>query len=125
MSVKELIRFNNFSFRYNSREDKILEDINLSIKSNEITVLAGPTGCGKTTLLRAIVGLIPNMYEGEYTGDVIVDGIKIRDAEIKEIAKRVGFVFQNPENQIFMFSVERDIAFGLENLGLEQEILLI
>ena len=45
-----------------------------------------------------------------------------RDAEIKEIAKRVGFVFQNPENQIFMFSVERDIAFGLENLGIEQEI---
>ena len=123
MSVKELIRFNNFSFRYNSREDKILEDINLSIKSNEITVLAGPTGCGKSTLLRAIVGLIPNMYEGEYTGDVIVDGIKIRDAEIKEIAKRVGFVFQNPENQIFMFSVERDIAFGLENLSLEQEII--
>ena len=123
MSIKELIRFNNFSFRYNSRNDKILEDINLSIKSNEITVLAGPTGCGKSTLLRAIVGLIPNMYEGEYTGDVIVDGIKIRDAEIKEIAKRVGFVFQNPENQIFMFSVERDIAFGLENLGLEQEII--
>ena len=123
MSVKEVIRFNNFSFRYNSRDDKILEDINLSIKSNEITVLAGPTGCGKSTLLRAIVGLIPNMYEGEYTGDVIVDGIKIRDAEIKEIAKRVGFVFQNPENQIFMFSVERDIAFGLENLGLEQEII--
>ena len=123
MSVKELIRFNNFSFRYNSREDRILEDINLSIKSNEITVLAGPTGCGKSTLLRAIVGLIPNMYEGEYAGDVIVDGIKIRDAEIKEIAKRVGFVFQNPENQIFMFSVERDIAFGLENLGLEQEII--
>ena len=123
MSVKELIRFNNFSFRYNSRDDKILEDINLSIKSNEITVLAGPTGCGKSTLLRAIVGLIPNMYEGEYTGDVIVDGIKIRDAEIKEIAKRVGFVFQNPENQIFMFSVERDIAFGLENLGLEREII--
>ena len=123
MSVKELIRFNNFSFRYNSRDDKILEDINLSIKSNEITVLAGPTGCGKSTLLRAIVGLIPNMYEGEYAGDVIVDGIKIREAEIKEIAKRVGFVFQNPENQIFMFSVERDIAFGLENLGLEQEII--
>ena len=123
MSIKELIRFNNFSFRYNSRDDKILEDINLSIKSNEITVLAGPTGCGKSTLLRAIVGLIPNMYEGEYTGDVIVDGIKIKDAEIKEIAKRVGFVFQNPENQIFMFSVERDIAFGLENLGLEQEII--
>ena len=59
----------------------------------------------------------------KYVGEVIVDGIKIKDAEIKEIAKRVGFVFQNPENQIFMFSVERDIAFGLENLGIEQEII--
>ena len=69
------------------------------------------------------MGLIPNMYDGEYSGDVIVDGIKVRDAEIKEIAKRVGFVFQNPENQIFMFSVERDIAFGLENLCIEQGII--
>ena len=123
MSKKEIIKFNDFSFKYSSSDTNILENINLSIKSNEITVLAGPTGCGKSTLLRSIVGLIPNMYDGEYSGEVIVDGIKIKDAEIKEIAKRVGFVFQNPENQIFMFSVERDIAFGLENLGIEQEII--
>ena len=123
MSKKEIIKFNDFSFKYSSSDTNILENINLSIKSNEITVLAGPTGCGKSTLLRSIVGLIPNMYDGEYSGEVIVDGIRIKDAEIKEIAKLVGFVFQNPENQIFMFSVERDIAFGLENLGIEQEII--
>jgi|TARA_B110000263_G_scaffold108470_1_gene94842 energy-coupling factor transporter ATP-binding protein EcfA2 len=123
MPKKEIIKFNDFSFKYSSSDTNILENINLSIKSNEITVLAGPTGCGKSTLLKSIVGLIPNMYDGEYSGDVIVDGIKVRDAEIKEIAKRVGFVFQNPENQIFMFSVERDIAFGLENLCIEQGII--
>ena len=123
MSKKEIIKFNDFSFKYSSSKTNILENINLSIESNEITVLAGPTGCGKSTLLRSIVGLIPNMYDGEYSGEVIVDGIRIKDAEIKEIAERVGFVFQNPENQIFMFSVERDIAFGLENLGIEQEII--
>lgn len=123
MSKKEIIKFNDFSFKYSSSKTNILENINLSIESNEITVLAGPTGCGKSTLLKSIVGLIPNMYDGEYSGEVIVDGIRIKDAEIKEIAKRVGFVFQNPENQIFMFSVERDIAFGLENLGIEQEII--
>jgi len=123
MSKKEIIKFNDFSFKYSSSDTNILENINLSIESNEITVLAGPTGCGKSTLLKSIVGLIPNMYDGEYSGDVIVDGIKVRNAEIKEIAKRVGFVFQNPENQIFMFSVERDIAFGLENLGIEQGII--
>ena len=123
MPKKEIIKFNDFSFKYSSSDTNILENINLSIKSNEITVLAGPTGCGKSTLLKSIVGLIPNMYDGEYSGDVIVDGIKVRNAEIKEIAKRVGFVFQNPENQIFMFSVERDIAFGLENLCIEQGII--
>ena len=123
MAKEEIIKFNDFSFKYSSSDTSILENINLSIKSNEITVLAGPTGCGKSTLLRSIVGLIPNMYDGEYSGEVIVDGIRIKDAEIKEIAKLVGFVFQNPENQIFMFSVERDIAFGLENLGIEQEII--
>ena len=123
MSKKEIIKFNDFSFKYSSSKTNILENINLSIKSNEITVLAGPTGCGKSTLLRSIVGLIPNMYDGEYSGEVIVDGIRIKDAEIKEIAEQVGFVFQNPENQIFMFSVERDIAFGLENLGIKQEII--
>ena len=123
MAKEEIIKFNDFSFKYSSSDANILENINLSIKSNEITVLAGPTGCGKSTLLRSIVGLIPNMYDGEYSGEVIVDGIRIKDAEMKEIAKRVGFVFQNPENQIFMFSVERDIAFGLENLGIEQEII--
>ncbi|NSL77159.1 MAG: ABC transporter ATP-binding protein [Thaumarchaeota archaeon] len=123
MSKEAIIKFNDFSFKYSSSKTNILENINLSIESNEITVLAGPTGCGKSTLLRSIVGLIPNMYDGEYSGEVIVDGIRIKDAEIKEIAERVGFVFQNPENQIFMFSVERDIAFGLENLGIEQEII--
>ena len=123
MSKEEIIKFNDFSFKYSSSKTNILENINLSIESSEITVLAGPTGCGKSTLLRSIVGLIPNMYDGEYSGEVIVDGIRIKDAEIKEIAKRVGFVFQNPENQIFMFSVERDIAFGLENLGIEQKII--
>ena len=123
MSKEEIIKFNDFSFKYSSSKTNILENINLSIESNEITVLAGPTGCGKSTLLRSIVGLIPNMYDGEYSGEVIVDGIRIKDAEIKEIAERVGFVFQNPENQIFMFSVERDIAFGLENLGIKQEII--
>tara|TARA_B100001750_G_scaffold90487_1_gene71532 strand:+ start:717 stop:1562 length:846 start_codon:yes stop_codon:yes gene_type:complete len=120
MSAKDIIKFKDFSFKYSSSNNNILENINLNIKSNEITVLAGPTGCGKSTLLRSIVGLIPNMYDGEYVGEVTVDGIIIKDAEIKDIAKRVGFVFQNPENQIFMFSVERDIAFGLENLGIEQ-----
>ena len=95
MSAKDIIKFKDFSFKYSSSNNNILENINLNIKSNEITVLAGPTGCGKSTLLRSIVGLIPNMYDGEYVGEVTVDGIIIKDAEIKDIAKRVGFLIKS------------------------------
>tara|TARA_B100000408_G_scaffold117571_1_gene95743 strand:+ start:3070 stop:3924 length:855 start_codon:yes stop_codon:yes gene_type:complete len=117
----KIIKFENFSFKYNNSKNLILKNINLDINKDEITTLAGPTGCGKSTLLRTINGLIPHMYNGEYNGRILVDGINVKDVEMKEIAKKVGFVFQNPENQIFMFTVERDIAFGLENLGVEQK----
>ncbi len=77
----------------------------------------GPSGCGKSTLLRAVNGLIPHMYTGEYLGSVSVGDHKVSEARMSELAQTVGLLFQNPENQIFMFSVERDIAFGLENLA--------
>jgi energy-coupling factor transporter ATP-binding protein EcfA2 len=62
-------------------------------------------------------GLIPHMYGGDYLGDVRVAGRSVKSSAMRDLAQTVGFLFQNPENQIFMFSVERDIAFGLENLG--------
>ncbi len=84
-------------------------------------VLAGPSGCGKSTLLRAVNGLIPHMYGGEYSGDVRVGGASVKSSSMTDLAQKVGFLFQNPENQIFMFSVERDVAFGLENLGVARQ----
>jgi len=87
------------------------------MKRGEIAVLAGASGSGKTTLLRSINGLIPHIYPGEYTGRVVVDGLVAQETPTYELAKKIGFLFQNPENQIFMFTVERDVAFGLENLG--------
>jgi len=90
----------------------------LTVPEGEIVVLAGPSGCGKSTLLRSVNGLIPHMYSGDYEGDVKVDGTSVKGSTMKDLAQKVGFLFQNPENQIFMFTVERDIAFGLENLGI-------
>ena len=92
-------------------------DFDLAVPEGEVVVLAGPSGCGKSTLLRAVNGLIPHMYSGEYSGKVRVGGLNVKDSEMRDLAQKVGFLFQNPENQIFMFTVERDIAFGLENLG--------
>lgn len=112
-----LIEINDLTFRYYASERKVLDDVNLDIMSGEIVLIAGRSGSGKSTLLRAINGLIPHQHAGEYIGKVIVDGLEVASTRMSEIATKVGYIFQNPENQIFMFSVERDIAFGLENLS--------
>ncbi|MHB8568082.1 MAG: energy-coupling factor ABC transporter ATP-binding protein [Nitrososphaerales archaeon] len=111
-----LVEVKNLSFQYLGSPHKVLDDINLDIRSNEIVLIAGHSGSGKSTLLRAINGLIPHQHSGNYEGSVLVDGLMVSKTNMSELAKKVGYVFQNPENQIFMFSVERDIAFGLENL---------
>ncbi|MGQ9781742.1 MAG: energy-coupling factor ABC transporter ATP-binding protein [Nitrososphaeria archaeon] len=116
-----LIQFVDFSFSYLGSSNPTLKNINLSIGEGEFVLLVGPSGCGKSTLLRCINGLIPHLYNGVYQGKVIVDNKVVSETNVSELATKVGFVFQNPENQIFMFSVEKDIVFGLENIGVERE----
>ncbi|MDA4128542.1 MAG: ATP-binding cassette domain-containing protein [Thaumarchaeota archaeon] len=118
--MPELVEVSQLSFRYQDSRRWILKDLNLNVKSEEILLLAGSSGCGKSTLLRSINGLIPHMYSGEYKGAVTVAGSLVKDTQMNVLAQKVGLLFQNPENQIFMFSVERDIAFGLENLGVPE-----
>lgn len=115
--MTDILGIRGLSFRYPEAPRKAVSGFDLAIPEGEIVVLAGPSGCGKSTLLRAVNGLIPHMYSGEYSGDVMVAGASVKDSDMRELAQKVGFLFQNPENQIFMFSVERDIAFGLENIG--------
>ncbi len=115
--MPEIVRVEKLSFRYQDTSKWVVREFDLAAGAEEIMILAGPSGCGKSTLLRSINGLIPHMYPGEYTGDVFVDGKKVRETAMSHLAQQVGLLFQNPENQIFMFSVERDVAFGLENLG--------
>ena len=116
--MASLLDVKGFSFRYTDSAKWAVKDFDLEAGEGEVVVLAGPSGCGKSTLLRAINGLIPHMYNGEYVGSVEVAGKVVAATQMRELAQLVGFLFQNPENQIFMFSVERDVAFGLENLGL-------
>lgn len=120
---RKIVEFRNYSFKYSGASAPVLEDIEFSVREGEIVVLAGASGSGKSTILRSINGLIPHVYPGEYKGEVIVDGLLVKETPTYELARRVGFLFQNPENQIFMFTVERDIAFGLENLGYPPEVI--
>ena len=116
-----LIKAKNLTFTYAGREKPSIEDVNLSIDKGEFVILTGPSGCGKTTLCRCFNGLIPHFYNGELKGEVTVAGLKVDEHPTYELACHVGMVFQNPENQLFALSVEKDVAFGLENLGLPRE----
>lgn len=119
-----IIRVENLSFRYYGSEQHALRDVDLVVRRGEFVVLAGRSGCGKTTLLRCLNGLIPNFYEGEMYGRVLVDGMDTRHTPPHILSQVAGMVFQNPDNQLFALSVEADIAFPLENLGLPREVIL-
>jgi energy-coupling factor transporter ATP-binding protein EcfA2 len=119
--INTVVHVDQLSFRYIDAEKPALDGVSFDINEGEVVVLAGRSGCGKSTLLRCINGLIPHMYAGEYRGSITVDGERVDQTPMSKLAQKVGLLFQNPENQIFMFSVERDIAFGLENLSVPRE----
>lgn len=116
-----LIEFHNFYFRYKRNKEYQLNEISIKIDENKFILLAGPTGSGKTTLIRCMNGLIPQFYPGFYRGYVKVLGKDTAEAPIADLSTEVGIVFQNPENQLISMSVEHEIAFGMENLGIPRE----
>ena len=112
-----VIKATDLTYTYPGREKPALTKLSLTIKKGEFIILTGPSGCGKTTLCRCFNGLIPHFYSGKLEGDLAVAGLNVIEHSICDLAQHVGFVFQNPENQLFALSVEKDVAFGLENLG--------
>lgn len=116
-----IIEAKELTYTYPIGEKPAFEDVNLQISKGEFVIITGPSGCGKTTLCRCFNGLIPHFYGGKLEGEITVCGLCVRDHPTYEIAQYVGMVFQNPENQLFALSVEKDVAFGLENLGVSRE----
>lgn len=119
-----IIEVHGLSYRYPNTSNHILNNISLSINEGEFVVITGPSGCGKTTLCRCFNGLIPHFYGGEFIGEVIVDGLSVKNTPTNILSQRVGMVFQDPESQLFSLSVEREIAFGLENLGVSRDEMI-
>ncbi|MCK4313515.1 ATP-binding cassette domain-containing protein [Candidatus Bathyarchaeota archaeon] len=116
-----IIETKNLTYIYPNRTAPSIKDVSIKIEKGEFTLITGPSGCGKTTLCRCFNGLIPHFYEGSIEGEVTAAGLKVIEHPICELAKHVGLVFQNPENQLFALSVEKDVAFGLENLGVPRD----
>jgi ABC-type sugar transport system ATPase subunit len=115
-----VIRISNLRYSYPERSENSLNSISLTVEDGEFAILKGLSGSGKTTLLRSINGIVPFFYGGRISGSVEVDGISTRH-DVRNVRKRVGLLFQDPENQIVMSSVKREIAFGMENLGFERK----
>ncbi|MEM2125229.1 MAG: ABC transporter ATP-binding protein [Candidatus Methanosuratincola sp.] len=116
-----IIEVKGLCYTYPESESPSLIDVNFKAEPGEFVLVTGPSGCGKTTFCRALNGLIPNSYGGDFKGEVIVDGLLTTSTPVYELAQRVGLVFQNPENELFCTTVEREVAFGPENLALPRE----
>lgn len=116
--MDNLIEIENLSFWYGDNQDSpVLKEINLTVKKGEFIAVVGPNGCGKSTLIRHLNGLLlPNK------GRVTVAGLDTRvEGNLADIRRKVGMVFQNPDNQLLASVVEEDVAFGPENLCLPRE----
>jgi energy-coupling factor transporter ATP-binding protein EcfA2 len=118
-----MIETKGLTYTYPGGSKQSITDVSIKIEKGEFALITGPSGCGKTTLCRCFNGLIPHFYQGEMKGETTVAGMNISEHPIYELAKHVGLVFQNPENQLFALSVEKDVAFGLENLGTQRETM--
>jgi energy-coupling factor transporter ATP-binding protein EcfA2 len=118
--LNSVIEFNDFSWKYKASKDLVLKSINLKIFQGEFIGIMGPTGAGKSTLCSCINGLIPLRTRGWIKGNVKILGMNTRTAKMTELGQRVGLIFQDPETQFVMMTVEDEIVLGLETLGLSR-----
>ena len=108
-------------YTYRKQDDFwVISDINIRIGPDEYVLICGASGSGKSTLCRTFNGLIPHFYGGKIDGDIRVSGKSTLNQSVGDLFMHVGMVFQNPETQLFNHTVTREIAFGLESLGLSQ-----
>jgi len=116
-----MIRVEELSFKYTGAKEYSLKNINLKVKKGEFLGILGASGSGKSTLCLTFNGIIPHSIKGEFNGNVFVQGYNTKEASVAELSKFVGLVLQNPDSQLFNMTVEEEVAFSLENLGLDVE----
>ncbi|MFH1788123.1 MAG: energy-coupling factor transporter ATPase [Candidatus Altiarchaeota archaeon] len=115
MKKKPIVSFRDVSFWYPGSDSAALRGVSLNVYPSEFMLVVGSSGSGKSTFLRCINGLVPHFSGGRFKGSVSVCGLDTKKNRVRDLAEHVGFVFQDPENQFIMSSVESELAFGLEN----------
>ena len=116
-----MIKIENVTYTYPEAVAPALKEVSLSVADGECVLLCGKSGCGKSSVIRLINGMIPNFYEGELTGSVLHDGRHVSELPLYAIAEKTGTVFQNPRTQFYTVNTTSEIAFGCENLGMPRE----
>ncbi|KGX89329.1 energy-coupling factor ABC transporter ATP-binding protein [Pontibacillus marinus] len=116
---RSFLTFNNVSFQYREDYPWVLQNVTLNVKPNEWVAIIGHNGSGKSTMAKLMNGLLFPQH-----GSVVVDGEELAEETIWEIRKKVGMVFQNPDNQFVGTTVKDDVAFGLENHGVPREEMI-
>lgn len=106
---------------YKGREEPVLKRVNLRVERGEFLGIMGPSSVGKTTLCLTFTGIIPQRIPGSFKGNVKVLGLDTREADVTELTKRVGMVFEDPESQFVMSTIEDELVIGLEPLNLGRE----
>lgn len=116
-----MINFNHLSYRYPQSTHKVLDNVTFGIPAGTLTLVTGASGSGKSTLLRCVNGLVPHFSGGTISGQIRVFGSNPIHVGVEEMATKVGFVFQEPEAQFVFDTVEDEIAFSLENMGIPRK----
>lgn len=112
------VKFTDFYYAYLNSE-LVLKDINLEIKKGSFTIIAGPSGAGKTTLCKAMMGIVPTYYGGRYAGSVTVLGEDIKGKKVADLSMRVGIMLDDYESQLVSLTAAEEVAFSLLNHGVD------
>ena len=119
-------KIKNVNYKYPLEEKQALKNINIEIKKGEFWAIIGKNGSGKSTFCNMLRRFVPDFYKGELTGTITLEDKELKDYSQKELVQKIGFVFQNPFTQIsgVKDTVFDEIAYGLENLGLDKEEII-
>ncbi|MEK3905727.1 ABC transporter ATP-binding protein [Oceanobacillus sp. FSL W7-1309] len=119
-----MVEVKQFSLKFESNpQGDTLSNLNFRLNHGESLLLLGPSGCGKSTLTYCLNGLYPRELDGEVHGEIVINGKTVTAYRPGEISQQVGVVFQDPETQFCMLTVEDEVAFGLENIGIPHEFM--
>src|SRR5690242_16418659 len=121
MSQESPLAVDGLTFRYRTAAAPALNDISFAVGVGDLLLIAGGSGSGKSTLLRCLNGLIPRSYGGDLSGQIAIDGQSPAGMGLAQLAQLVGTILQDPDRQIVTSYVERQVAFGPENLGWPRE----